>query len=421
MSASRVYLVIRSFFALAESIMFTTYALYYVEMLGLNPLQLVLVGTALEAAVFLFEIPTGVVADVYSRRLSIIIGTFVMGGAYLLEGFVPYLGGVVPFFALVALAEVVRGIGWTFMSGAGEAWVTDEVGVEQVGALFLKAGKLSRLMHLIGIPLSVLLATVAMNLPYLVGGVLVLGCGIFMLLRMPETAFTPRPREDRSTWALLAGTFKDGVLAVRGRPVLIALLLVSVISGAASEGFARLWPAHFLALMDLSGVSTFSAATWLGIMSAASSLVGMGAAHLGERHLDLSRARVVTGTLLATTSMHLAAVMGMALAPGFGWIVGVSLLNAAVQAVHHPVWDAWVNRQVDSSVRATVLSMIGQADALGQTGGGPFVGWVGTRWSIRAALGVAAVLQAPALAVFGWVFRRGAAAELPDTERVAAD
>ncbi|MFZ5823544.1 MAG: MFS transporter, partial [Bacillota bacterium] len=98
MHAASVYLVMRSVFALANSIMFTTYALYYVSMLGLNPLQLVLVGTAVEVAVVLFEVPTGVVADSYSRRLSLIIGTFVMAAAYLLEGSVPWLGGVLPFF-----------------------------------------------------------------------------------------------------------------------------------------------------------------------------------------------------------------------------------------------------------------------------------------------------------------------------------
>ena len=46
---------------------------------GLNPLELILVDTVLEISAFLFEIPTSVVADVYSRRLSLIIGTFLIG------------------------------------------------------------------------------------------------------------------------------------------------------------------------------------------------------------------------------------------------------------------------------------------------------------------------------------------------------
>ena len=54
-------------------------AVYLVQELHLSPLQLVLMGTAMEAAVFLFEIPTGVVADTYSRRLSLIVGYVGMG------------------------------------------------------------------------------------------------------------------------------------------------------------------------------------------------------------------------------------------------------------------------------------------------------------------------------------------------------
>lgn len=78
--------------------MFTTYALYYVNMLGLNPFQLALVGTALEVTIVLLEIPTGLVADLYGRRLSVVIGTLVLGAAYLLEGSIPFLGGLLPFF-----------------------------------------------------------------------------------------------------------------------------------------------------------------------------------------------------------------------------------------------------------------------------------------------------------------------------------
>src|SRR6266480_243375 len=63
-------------------------AVYLVQELHFSPLQLVLMGTAMEAAVFLFEIPTGVVADTYSRRLSLIIGFLGMGAAWITVGLV---------------------------------------------------------------------------------------------------------------------------------------------------------------------------------------------------------------------------------------------------------------------------------------------------------------------------------------------
>src|SRR6476469_9881087 len=101
--------------AFCLSTIFTLAAVYRLQTVGLDPLQLVLVGTVLEASCFVFEIPTGVVADTFSRRLSVIIGVVLLGGGELIEG-------AIPAFAAVLLAQVVAGLGYTFLSGATEAW-----------------------------------------------------------------------------------------------------------------------------------------------------------------------------------------------------------------------------------------------------------------------------------------------------------
>lgn len=390
----------RSVFALANSIMFTTYALYYVSMLGLNPLQLVLVGTALEVAAFLGEVPTGVVADSYSRRLSLIIGTFVMAAAYLLEGSVPWLGSLVPFFLGIVIAEIIRGIGWTFLSGAEQAWITDEVGPDKVGALFMQGAKLSRFLSLVGIPLSVGLAHFGLNWPFLTGGALHLGLAIFMLLTMPEHGFTPEPRASRAPWQMLTATFTQGVRAVRGRPVLLALLAVALISGASSEGFDRLWQAQFLITLRLEEVSRLTPATWFGIIRFVSALLGMAAAHLSEKRIDLSQPRQVTFALMGCTALRAFSILLLAITPGLGWAVAAVLIIPVAGAIYEPLFATWINQQIESRTRATVLSIFGQMDAIGQSGGGPFVGWVGTRFSLRAALALSAVLLGPALGVY---------------------
>ncbi|AKG35998.1 hypothetical protein [Paenibacillus durus] len=70
-------------------------------------------------------------------------------------------------------------------------------------------------------------------------------------------------------------------------------------------------------------------------------------------------------------------------------------------SVAEPVYASWLNRNLESRSRATVLSMVSQSDALGQTAGGPVVGWIGSRFSIRASLLAASLLLLPLLAVFG--------------------
>jgi DHA3 family tetracycline resistance protein-like MFS transporter len=88
-------------------------SLYLVSDLNLSPLQLVLMGTAMEASVFLCEVPTGVVADTYSRRLSLVIGFLGMGTAWLLVGVVSSPVVVIALWAL-------WGVSYTFTSGAYE-------------------------------------------------------------------------------------------------------------------------------------------------------------------------------------------------------------------------------------------------------------------------------------------------------------
>ena len=77
--AAPLYLVLEGSLGFFFSLAFTVNLVYQYTVVGLNPLQLVLVGTVLEGTAFLCEIPTGLVADTYSRRLSIVIGCVLLG------------------------------------------------------------------------------------------------------------------------------------------------------------------------------------------------------------------------------------------------------------------------------------------------------------------------------------------------------
>ncbi len=131
----RVYLIFSGATSLLFALIFTIMAVYRVQVAGTNPLQLVLVGTALEVTYFLFNVPTGVVADTYSRKLSVVIGVLLFGMGFVLEGSFPIFGAII-------LAQVIEGFGYTFMEGALEAWISDEVGEERVGQVFLRGSRL---------------------------------------------------------------------------------------------------------------------------------------------------------------------------------------------------------------------------------------------------------------------------------------
>lgn len=134
MNSYRVYLILTFFSSMCFTLSFTVNLIYQTTVVGLNPLQMVLVGTALEVTTFLFEVPTGVVADVKSRRLSMLIGYVLIGMGFLVEG-------LFPLFWTVIAAQVLWGIGWTFTSGAEEAWIAVELGEERMGEAFVRGSQ----------------------------------------------------------------------------------------------------------------------------------------------------------------------------------------------------------------------------------------------------------------------------------------
>src|SRR5580658_9119461 len=122
-SPYRLYLLLESGTAFLLGITNATVAVYWVISGRLNPLQLLLLGTALELSYFLLQLPTGVLADMISRRLCVLAGLFILGLGLVMQG-------LSPSFANLVTAQVVLGLGFALNSGALEAWVADELAGE---------------------------------------------------------------------------------------------------------------------------------------------------------------------------------------------------------------------------------------------------------------------------------------------------
>ncbi len=409
-SGYRFYLFMAGASAVFTAMIYTVVAVYYVRTVGMNPLQLVLVGTALEVAIFLFEIPTGVVADVYSRKLSVILGDFLLGTCFVLEG-------LVPLFATILLAEVIRGVGETFISGALQAWVADEVGEERVRYTFLRGGQVRSVGGLLGIFVGVALASYRLNLPVAVGGLLLIGLSVFMAFAMPETGFRPVPREERDSWRrslrTMGRTARDGVGLVRGRPLLVMLIAVGVVAGAHSEGLDRLWEAHLLKDFAFPRLGELKPVVWFGIIGAAGSILGLVGSELAIRRLPANDRTSAAQILFVVTALQVAGVVVFGLASNFTLAVCALLAEGAMGAVGGPIYAAWLNRNIEPRVRATVLSLNGQADSLGQLTGGPAIGAIGTAFGLRAAIVVAGAMLSPALLLYSRALRRGSPEQVP--------
>jgi DHA3 family tetracycline resistance protein-like MFS transporter len=390
-----VYLLLSGLGSLFFAMIVTVNLLYHVETVGLSPLQLVLVGTTLEAVIVLFEIPTGVVADLVSRRRSILIGNALIGVGFIVEGSIPAFGTILA-------AQVLWGIGYTFTSGATEAWITDEVGEDNVGPVLLRGNQAGMFGGLAGILLGTGLGLVAIQLPIVLGGAGYLLLAVVLLRIMPETRFHPTPKEDRSTWHHMVEIARDGLAIARSRPVVRVMLVTYFLLGLSSEAFDRLWTKHLIdsfAFPDLPWDNDL--VLWFGIIGLSGTVLSLLAAEALKRFHPESLGPGTPTRMLATLAAGRVLATVLFVLAGSLWLaVGAFWLRGLVMTGFYPIGEAWLNRNIESRTRATVLSFTEQVASVGEIGGGPPLGWVGSRFGVVSAIVTSALIYMPAIAVF---------------------
>src|SRR5438445_5860945 len=305
--------------ALGDTFVWTLAPVYLVTVVGMSPLQLVLVGTFMELTIFVCEVPTGIVADVVSRKLSIVIGYLVMGAAIIFCGAVAQ-----PWAVMVAWA--IWGFGYTFTSGATDAWLADEIGVDNVRPVYLRSAQIGRVCALLAIGGSVALALISLRLPVIVGGVVIAVTGIVLAFVMQEHGFRSAPRDEaESTLCAMVGTGRAGARLVRRTPVLLLILAISVFWGAWSEAYDRLSEAHVIRDVGLPSFAGLSFIVWFGVISAASLLLSLLVARPANRRLEHAPRETVTRVLLFADIALIATVVVFGLAHAF-WLALVAML-----------------------------------------------------------------------------------------------
>jgi DHA3 family tetracycline resistance protein-like MFS transporter len=397
MDSERFFLHANAFYGFCWNTIVTVNLVFMVKVAGLDPLQMVLVGTVLEGSVFLFEIPTGVVADAVSRRLSVIIGHALTGLGFLVLA-------LFPTFGMILLSQVIWGIGATFISGAYAAWLTDEVGVARVGDVFLHAAQRRQIGGALGIVVSVALAQYSLQLPVIVGSIGVLALSLAMWAWMRETGFVPVPAGQRTTWQVMGATFRAGLAEFSVAPLLGLIFAITLIYGAFSEGLDRLFTPFLLGRFEFPKLGPLDDVVWWGIIAMVSSLVGLAATTLARRFVDTTSHAAVTWGLGLFTAAIGAAVVALANVDSFIAVLVFFWLASGLRAARGPLTTTWLNHHLPSHSRATLLSIMGQADAVGQTAGGPVIGFVAKEISIAVALTGSALLLLPSL----FLYRRAA-------------
>ncbi|MCB2309432.1 MFS transporter [Clostridium estertheticum] len=392
-SAYKTYLLFSGAMSLLFWLVFTVTMVYHIEVIHLNPLQLILVGTTMETACFLFEIPTSIVADIYSRKLSVIIGLVLIGLGFTLEGSIPK-------FAAVLASQILWGIGHTFISGAIDAWIAGENKTRDLGQIYLEGAQASQIGSVIGIILSTIIGNFSIRLPIILSGCLFVVFALFLAVYMPEYNFRTSAPEELNTFGKMMHTFKSSLSFIKSKPIIIMLLAVTLFYGLSSEGYDRLTTVHFLKDTVLPKLGNLQAVTWFGIFNIAGMILSATTMQLIIKKLEKNN-KIQRYAMLVTTNIFTVLCMLLfALTRNFGLMLAAYLSINIFRNINEPIYNAWLNSHLEDNARATVLSVNGQLNSLGQILGGPIIGIIATKVSISIGIACTSLLLTPVIGIY---------------------
>ncbi len=407
--ASFVYMLLSGASSLFYSMMLTVELVYLIKNVGFDPLQLVLIGTVRQSMGFVFQLPTGVLADMYSRRWAVILGLLLIGIGYLVEGTIPVV-------ATVFAAQVLIGLGVTLADGADAAWIADEVGAEQVGAIYLRAAQIGSLTSLLGIAISAVLVNIRLDLPLVLGGSLFITLSILLVFVMSEHALMPAPRENRNTFQQARYTLRIGVQLIHVRPVLLAILGIAVFSGVFSAGFDQLWNYYMLRNFTFPALGGLTSVTWFSVIEVGIVVTNFCGISIVKRVVDINNRRTVIIAQLVMNGIAVVSIIGFALARQFALALFTFFLFTTAKGPSSSLEQVWMNQNLDTNVRATLFSLRGQVNALAQIVGGPVLGLIATGVSSRIAIIVTGIVLAPTLLLYAWTLRSDKVVTVPVEE-----
>ncbi len=383
-------------FALAATV-------WWVVDLELSPLRLVLLGTIMELVVLASESPTGVVADVFSRKWSIVLSWVIMGISQILS---PISESLV----VLLVWQALFGFGYTFQSGADTAWVTDEIGEEDDSLVMGRAIAMA-LGVVIGVGTAMALTQWSLRGTMTISGVMGLIFACFLAMAMTEHNFTPVDRSKQSASEAMVDTWRRGLALVWRRRVLRILTIATFVIAMVDETVDRLdFPRmRELGFPDLDGSDS---ALLFGTIWIAMTLLALPVMVIVGRRIESSSDRL---SAVLMTSFLAVGALGVAFMSGtiFGLAVLGWVLRDVIREVIDPVGEAWVNRHAESDIRATVISFRSQSMAFGEISGGLLLGLLAEFVGLQLAFAAGALLLGVATLQVGRLLFGARAADDP--------
>ncbi|MEM7139942.1 MAG: MFS transporter [Actinomycetota bacterium] len=357
----RNYQLLAGLYTLAASLIWGVNTLFLLDA-GLSIGEVFIANSVFSAGMVLFEIPTGVVADTVGRRVSYLLSIAVLGATTLLYLLAAQTESGVWVFAAISL---VMGLGFTFYSGALEAWLVDALrSVGQTGDLdhvFARSQQITGVAMLIGTTGGGFLGQIDLGVPFGVRAALLVALFLFSYGVMHDLGFTPRELNRHTIGHELREQTRVGITYGWRQPGLRMLMLAGVVRGAfLGWAFYSAQP-YLLGLLEDDQIWVVGVITALMSLS---TICGNQVVELLTRRCG-RRTTIILGGSIVTSLASI--VMGVT--DNFWIAVPAFLLVTGSLGVISPVRQAYVHHVAPSEHRATVISFDAMVGSVGGVGG----------------------------------------------------
>jgi MFS family permease len=389
----RSYLVISGLFTLSASLIWGINTLFLLDA-GLTIFEVFVANAVFTAAMALFEVPTGVVADTRGRRASFLLSESTLAvGTLAYVGVAAMEGGLL----LFCLAGVILGLGYTFYSGAVEAWLVDALKAtgyrHELDGVFARASIVSSFAMIAGTVGGGLLGQLDLSLPYLARTGLVLMALAVGFRTMHDIGFTPRTLRLQGIVGEMRKVGRAGISYGWQKPAVRLLVMESFLTWGFFAWAWYAWQPYFLELYGENAI-------WLsGVIAAFFALAGIGGNVLVKRLARPGRRR--TTILLGAVSVFTATMVATGVIRSFWITVPVFLLGAVAGGVLQPVRQTYLHQSIPTSERATLVSFDALVGSLGSVGGQTGLGYLSQERSIPAGFVVGGLATILAIPIFG--------------------
>jgi len=393
-TVARTYFAIAGLYALSASLIWGVNTLFLLDA-GLDIFETFVANAAFTAGMVIFEIPTGVVADTRGRRLSFLLGAVTIQVGTLAYVLLAAIGaGLLPF----VVASIVLGLGFSFYSGAVEAWLVDALKATgfhgQLDQIFARGAMVSGGAMLVGTVGGGLLGSVDLAWPYLTRAVLLAMVFAVAVRFMRDIGFVPRAASLSALPAEATRVLQASLTYGWNRRSVRLLMVMSFVQGGFLMWGFYAWQPYFLELLgeDAAWVAGLVAALIALSTIAGNSVVEFFTRFCGKR----------TTLLLWAAGIMAAAFVGVGLVASIWPAVLLLLVATGSMGVAGPVKQAYLHEVIPSEQRATVISFDSLVGSAGGVGGQLGLGYIGRAESVAAGyitggIGLFAIL--PALAV----------------------